>query len=396
MIHAELGELTAIRRDLHAHPELMFEERRTSGKVVAELTRLGIEHRAGLARGTGVVGHLPGARANVRAVALRADMDALPMPDDTGAAHASTTPGVAHACGHDGHTAILLGAARVLSAISDRPNPVTLLFQPAEEGGGGGKLLCDEGALDGAGHGAGLGASVQRVFGLHGWPTMPLGTVATRPGPLLASTDDFLITVQSTGGHAAFPHMTRDPIVCAAAIVSALQTIASRNVSPLDSVVCTVGRIEGGSANNVIPKSVELEGTVRALRDTTRAFAKQRLFAIVEHIAKAHDCPVEIQWHEGYPVTHNTPELAARFDEITIAGFGPERVTVVPEPVMGGEDFSYYSAKAQTCFFLLGLCPAGADPAAVPLLHQPGFDFNDDAIAMGVEAMCRLALAEWS
>lgn len=394
-----LSEVRAIRHDLHAHPELMFEERRTSGVVQRELEAMGVRFRAGLgarkghANGTGVVGYLPathGREATAPTVALRADMDALPMTEISGKPHASTTPGVMHACGHDAHTSMLIGAARVLVAMDDRPNNVTFIFQPAEEGGGGGECMCLDGALDGEA-GGGVGRPVDRIFALHGWPGMPLGTVGTRPGPLLAAVDDFVVTLRGKGGHAAMPHGCVDPIIAGAAIVQALQQIASRNVSPLDSVVCTVARFEGGTTDNIIPETAELEGTIRTLRAETRALAEQRFKEIVELTAKAYNVTAEIDFLPGYPVTRNDEQLAALVKETHTKTFGPERVIDVPEPFMGGEDFSYYGQRVPACFFLLGLLPEGAD--SYPGLHHPTFDFNDDALPMGIEALVAMATA---
>ncbi|MBK7403532.1 MAG: amidohydrolase [Phycisphaerales bacterium] len=396
----ELPELVAFRHDLHRHPELSYEERRTSARVCEELEALGIAYKAGLARGTGVVAHLPATTGDLAsaiagrgAVALRADMDALPISECTGRPYASENPGVMHACGHDGHTTILLGAARVLSKLERRPNPVTFVFQPAEEGGAGGERMCDDGCLLGD-EGGGLGAPVGRIFGLHGWPNVPVGTVATRPGPLLAATDDFVVRVRGTGGHAAYPHLSNDPIVAAAHVVTALQTIASRNVGPTDSVVVTVGRIGGGTANNVIPTCVELIGTVRTLRAETRRHARERFYKVVEHTAGAFGCRAEIDWEEGYPVTQNDAALTEHFFGVARAALGDSRVSVVEHPSLGGEDFSYYGRHVPACFFMLGLLPTGQDAATTPKLHQAEFDFNDDAIPTGVEMMCRLALAE--
>ncbi|MDX9911759.1 MAG: amidohydrolase [Phycisphaerales bacterium] len=392
-----LPGVTTIRRDLHTHPELSDAEHRTSALVERELRTLGLEVRAGLAKGTGVIAHLPstlgpaGGAISDGAVALRADMDALPIHEQTGVAYASTTPGVMHACGHDGHTAILLGAARVLASLPHRANPVTFVFQPAEEHGGGAQIMCADGALRGAAHG-GVGAPVSRIYGLHGWPSLPLGEVATRPGPLLAATDDFTVRVRGVGGHAAMPHLARDPVVCAAAMVTALQTIASRAASPLDSVVCTVARIAGGSANNIIPDVVELDGTVRTLRPETRTMAKARFFEVCEGVANAHGCRAEIDWSEGYPVTSNDAGLVDRWRSVAEGALGAARVREVPEAFMGGEDFSYYGAHVPACFYLLGLLRAGDDPLRTPRLHQATFDFNDDALATGVEMMCMLAL----
>lgn len=399
LIRDELPALTALRHDLHRRPELMFEERRTAARVSAELTNLGIAHKTGLAPGpgvapgdgTGVLGHLeataPGRRP---AVALRADMDALPIEEATGKPYASATPGVMHACGHDGHTAILIGAARVLSKLETRPNPVTFVFQPAEEGGGGGGLLCDQGALLGS-SGGGLGTPVGRIYGLHGWPEIPLGSIATKPGPLLAATDDFVVRIRGTQGHAAYPHLATDQIVCAASVIQTLQTISSRAASPLDAVVCTVGSIHGGSANNVIPAEVELVGTVRSLTPETRRMARSRFMAIVEQTSSAHGCRAEIAYTQGYPVTSNDPAEAERVLSLAREVVGADHVQVVSEPSMGGEDFSYYGAHVPACFYLLGLRPPGAGPT--PQLHQPEFDFNDEALGLGVEMMVRLALS---
>ncbi|MBC7833525.1 MAG: amidohydrolase [Phycisphaerales bacterium] len=405
LIKAELADLAEIRHDLHAHPELAYQERRTSGVVVRELQKLGIIHKAGLAAlsggsGTGVIAHLPATRAgsSCGSIALRADIDALPITERTGAAYASKTAGLMHACGHDGHTANLIGVARVLSKI-ERPSPVTLIFQPAEEGGGGGKRLCDEGALDGEGKG-GLGEPVTRIYGLHGWPQLPVGVVASRPGPLLAATDNFTVTIKGTQAHAAYPHLAHDPIVAAAQLVTALQTIASRTVPPLQSVVVTIGIIKGGTARNIIPESASFTGTMRTLSADIRALARTRFFEICEHGARAMGCAATIDWEEGYPVTENEPGATARFFEIARRIVGADRVAEVPEPSMGGEDFSYYgrhpiggitgAATVPACFFVLGVRPP--DRTEYPSLHQPEYDFNDAALATGIEVMCGLAL----
>jgi len=397
-ITPHLGELVDFRHDLHAHPELMFKESRTASRVADALQRLGIEHKAGLAGpdgnpGTGVLAHLPATTdTQGPAVALRADMDALPIVERTGRPYASTNPGVMHACGHDGHTTMLLGAARVLASLEHRPNPVTFVFQPAEEGGAGGEKMCDAGALRGIDAG-GLGTPVERIYGLHGWPHLPLGVVASRPGPLLAATDEFVMTVRGTQAHAAYPHLGHDPIVGASHVITALQTLASRRVSPLDSIVVTVGAIHGGTVNNIIPESVQLVGTVRTLRPETRELAKKELFNLAEQTAAAHRCRAEIDWHVGYPVTNNDPAEFERVRATAIDAFGEGRFHLVEEPTMGGEDFSFYGQHVPACFALVGLCPSAEDPASVPQLHQPEFDFNDDAIPVGVELLVRLALS---
>lgn len=396
LIRAELDELVAIRHDLHAHPELMYRERRTSGVVQRELEALGVSFRAGVGsrepggEGTGVIAHLPALGADGGDhVALRADMDALPIEEATGVAHASTTPGVMHACGHDAHTTILIGAARVLSKLGERRNAVTLVFQPAEEGGHGGDRMIRDGALDG--HDG--GPPVQRIYGLHGWPDMPLGVIGTRPGPLLAATDQFDVTIRGKGGHAAFPHTCVDPVPVAAQIVTALQTVVSRETRPTDSAVLTVSAIHGGSAYNVIADEVTFRGTYRSLDMDTRAAAKARFREMVESMARAMGCEVDVTWHDGYPPTLNDAAEAERVLAIAGAAFGEDRTTVIPEPFMGGEDFAYYGLRVPACFFTLGLCPEGVDPETRPRLHQPTFDFNDDAIATGVEMMVRMGVS---
>lgn len=399
LIASEIPDLIRIRHDLHAHPELNFQEKRTSGVVQAELKRLGIPFKAGYAKGTGVVAHLPASvgtsnpaatQSRAKAVALRADMDALPILENSGRPYSSTVKGVMHACGHDGHTTILLGAARVLSRLAERPNPVTFLFQPAEEGGGGGQYLCREGALKGE-EGGGLGPPVGRIFGLHGWPQLPLNHLATRTGPLLASTDEFEIIVRGVQSHGAYPHLGHDPIVAAAHVVTALQTIPSRVIAPVEPVVVTVGQIEGGSATNIIPESVRMIGTVRTLKPEVREAAKQALFRTAESAAAAHGCSAEVTWHDGYPATINDSRLTNHFFERAREAFGENRVHEVPTPTMGGEDFAYYGLEVPACFYFLGLKPDGAQN--VPQLHQAEFDFNDEALGTGVEMMCRLALA---
>lgn len=394
-IARELDDLTRIRRDIHAHPEIRFEEHRTSALVQAELARLGIPFVAGLGgetpgRGTGVLAHLP-ATVDMPGpcIGLRADMDALPIPEHPGKPWASTVPGKMHACGHDGHTTILLGAARVLAATEHRPNPVTFVFQPAEEGGGGGELMCRDCCLTGGPNGD-LGPPVARMYGLHGWPGLPFGVIGTRPGPLLAATDELQVTIRGRQAHAAYPHLGADPIVAGAHIVAAAQTLASRTVSPLDSIVVTFGTFHAGSATNVIPETAVLTGTLRTLRAETRTLAKARLTELVASTARALGCEGVLEIEEGYPVTLNDPIEADRVLAVAREAQFARGGVVTPEPTMGGEDFAYYANRVPSCFYLLGLRPEDADH--MPQLHQPDFDFPDGAIAVGVEMMCRLAL----
>ncbi len=396
LIRSELPSLVELRHDLHRHPELGYQEQRTSKVVQRELGALGIEFKAGVA-GTGVVAHLPAtdpSRRDRPATALRADMDALPIREGTGKPYCSEVPGLMHACGHDGHTTILLGVARVLWKL-ERPTPVTLVFQPAEEVGAGASKMCDEGALKGQGGGrGGVGTPVGRIFGLHGWPYMELGSVGSRPGPLMAAADEFEIEVQGRGGHAALPHLCKDPIVAASHIVGALQTIASRLTSPLDPVVCTVGTFQSGTATNIIPETARLNGTIRSLKPAVRDLARMSLFSISEQTAQALGCRARVTWHDGYPVTANDPAEAERFFAVARDAFGESaggpRVQVLEAPIMGAEDFSFYGRHVPSCFFFLGLRPPGAD--AYPVLHTSEFDFNDDALPIGIELMCRLAV----
>lgn len=386
-IARELPSLREIRHDLHRYPELGYQEKRTSGVIRGELTRLNIAHKADLAGGTGVVGFLPATEAggeSKKAVALRADIDALPIVEQTGLEYASCTPGLMHACGHDGHTTILLGAARVLKTMR-RPRPVILMFQPAEEGGGGADRLCREGALDGTL----IGPAAEMAFGLHGWPDLTLGHVATRPGPLLASTDEIRVVIKGVQSHGAYPHYSRDTIVAAAHCIVALQSVVSRNVSPLDACVVTIGKIEAGTATNIIPQQASFIGTIRALSEPVRATARRRVREVVEHTARALGCEAEVEINPGYPVTFNDPALTERFLKVAKGALGEQRAGLVPNPTMGGEDFSYYAQRVPAVFFCLGLKPE--DRESYPTLHQPDFDFNDDALGLGVEMMCRLA-----
>lgn len=394
-IATALPDVIALRRELHRYPELSYQEQRTSRRIQDELSRLGIAYRAGLAKGTGVVAYIPPTEAGGAAlpsVGLRADMDALPIVEATGKSYASQTPGVMHACGHDGHVAILLGAARVLMRLPVRPRGVTLIFQPAEEGGAGGAAMCDDGCLRGQA-GGGLGSPVGRIFGLHGWPTLPLGITATRPGPLLAAVDDFEVIIRGTQAHGAYPHQGNDPIVAAAHVVVALQSLVARNVPPLESAVLTVGAIQGGTATNIIPQEVKFIGTVRTLTTDTRTLMEARFKQVVAQTALALGCAAAVDWQPSYPVTHNDATLAEEFLALAARTLGPARVQRVDQPTMGGEDFAYYGQHVPACFFLVGLKPPGTE--RVPMLHQPDFDFNDDAITTGVELMVAAALAEW-
>lgn len=393
LIESVMDDLVALRRDLHAHPELMFTESRTSAVVQQQLGALGIDHASNMggrdsATGTGVIGFLPATVDEPGAgVGLRADMDALPIVEATGKDYASKTPGIMHACGHDGHTAILVGAATVLSKLDHRPNPVRFVFQPAEEGGAGAEKMIRDGAL--AEHG--VHPKIERMYGLHGWPSDELGVVSTRSGPLLAATDTFTVRISGRQGHAAYPHLCVDPVVAASQIVMALQTICSRSAMPTDSVVVSVGSIHAGSAFNVIPQTVEMKGTVRTLQHDTRAMVEEHFRRIVNKTSEAMGCSAEILWHRGYPVTANDARETDRVLKTGEQADFARRIEIREAPTLGGEDFSFYSELVPSCFFFLGLsAPDQEDRAG---LHTDRFDFNDDAIAAGVEMMCRLALS---
>lgn len=390
-IQSHLPDLCRIRHDLHAHPELGYNEHRTSKAIAAELTRLGIAHKHGLAGGTGVLAYIPPTNPRDEAkgsIALRADMDALPIVENTGKAYASKNPGVMHACGHDGHTTNLLGVARLLAAMPQRPNGVTLIFQPAEEGGAGGRRMCEDGVLSGKV----LGTPVREIFGLHGWPQYDVGIVGSRPGPMLAATDAINVTIRGTQAHAAYPQYSADPVVAMAQIITAVQTIASRNVAPQDSIVVTIATVSGGTARNIIPSSVSFMGTMRTLTPETRVLGRQRFFEIVLGVARAMGCQADITWKEGYPVTFNHADSTAKFFRIAEQTLGSDRVQQVAHPSLGGEDFSFYGQHVPACFFILGVRPRGVE--TYPSLHQPEYDFNDEALETGIEMMCRLALAD--
>jgi amidohydrolase len=389
LIAADLDCLVEIRHDLHAHPELGYQEVRTSGVVRRELEAAGVEFVGGLAGGTGILGYLPGTSESSHTVALRADMDALPIIENTGRSYASTHDGVMHACGHDGHTTVLLGTARTLAKLRHRPNNVLFIFQPAEEFGGGGSRMCDDGVLSGKV----LGKPADIIFGLHGTNRHTVGEVATRLGAMMASSDPFVVNITGKGGHAAMPHTGTDPVVVASHFVVAVQTIASRNVDPLDSVVVTVAQVSAGNTHNVIPDTAHLKCTLRALNAETREYAQGRIREIAAGVAEAFGAKIEVDFLPGYPVTVNHPLAVERFKRVAGEAFGPK---LMPDilPVMGAEDFSFYGKHVPACFYWLGLVPDGQD--SYPNLHAPEFDFNDDAIPVGVKAMCSLALSDVS
>jgi amidohydrolase len=372
-------ELTEIRRDLHAHPELAFEEQRTSSLVAGYLKKLGIETHTGLAK-TGVVGVIQGKKTGGKGIALRADMDCLPMHEQNSFAHKSKNEGRMHACGHDGHTTMLLGAARYLAETRNFDGTAYLIFQPAEEGGGGGEVMVKEGLFE--------RFPANEVYALHNWPGLPPGQMAVRAGPVMAATDEIQITLRGRGGHGAMPHLTVDPVVAAAQVISALQTIASRNVSPVDSVVVSICSMQTSQlgAFNVIPDFVKLVGTVRSFRPETRDLAEKRLKEIVTQVGAAFGVTAEIDYRRGYPATINSAreaQLAARVGERL---FGRGNVFTEHEPTMGGEDFSYMLQARPGAYVFLG--QGGA--AGGCFLHNPNYDFNDEVIPLGAGYLAAL------
>jgi hippurate hydrolase len=372
-------ELTAIRRDLHAHPELSFQERRTSGVVVEYLKKHGIETHLGLAK-TGVVGVIKGKGNGGKGIALRADMDCLPMHEQNAFPHKSQHEGRMHACGHDGHTTMLLGAARYLAETRNFAGTAYVVFQPAEEGGGGGEVMVREGLFD--------RFPATEIYAVHNWPGLPPGQMAVRAGPVMAATDEVQITLRGRGGHGAMPHYTVDPVVAAAQVISALQTIASRNVSPLDSVVVSVCSMQTSQlgAFNVIPDHVRLVGTVRTFRPETRDLAEQRLKEISTKIAEALGATAEVSYTRGYPATVNSAREAQFAAQVGERLFGKGNVITEHEPTMGGEDFSYMLQARPGAYVFLG--QGGAQGGC--FLHNPNYDFNDEVIPLGAGYLAAL------
>ncbi len=372
-------EIAGWRRHLHSIPELNFDLHETSAFVAEKLREFGCDDVAtGIAK-TGVVGIIKGRRGEGRTVGLRSDMDALPILEATDKAYASQHAGRMHACGHDGHTAMLLGAAKYLAETRNFPGSVAVIFQPAEEGGGGGNVMVQEGMMERFG--------IRKVFGMHNMPGLPVGEFAIRPGPIMAATAEFTIQVKGKGGHAAMPHRTIDPIVAASQMVTSLQTIASRTTDPIELVVVSVTKIHGGDAYNVIPEMVEFAGTVRTLKKEVAAIAGERIHAICEGIAAAHGASVDIHYNSNYPVTFNHPEETAFAGDIAATIAGDAQVHRNIQPVMGGEDFSYMLEVRPGAFIFIG----NGDTAN---LHHPAYDFNDEIIPHGVSYWVKLAETE--
>lgn len=369
-VHDFVADAQIWRRDIHSQPELLYDVERTAGFVADRLREFGCDEIHPAIGRTGVVGVIKGRKAdNGRVIGLRADMDALPIQEQTNLPYRSQVEGKMHACGHDGHTAMLLGAARYLAKTRNFAGTAIVIFQPAEEGGAGAKAMIDDGLMDKFG--------IQEVYGMHNIPTIPIGVFAIRKGPLLAAADRFEIKIEGKGGHASSPHTCVDPLLAGTTIVNALQTIVSRSIDPLDSCVVSVTKFDSGTAFNIIPQTAEIWGTVRTLKAATRDLTEQKFREIVGGVAKAMGVTVSIEYERGYPPTVNH---AAQTD---IAVHSARRVALNGavmqdiQPVMGAEDFSYMLEARPGAFILIG----NGETAG---LHHPAYDFNDAALPYGM------------
>ena len=382
-ILAQAHSLAAVRRDIHAHPELCFQEQRTADVVAQQLTAWGIPIHRGMGT-TGVVGIIKGGDSP-RAIGLRADMDALPMQEFNTFAHASQHAGKMHACGHDGHTTMLLAAAQHLAQHRHFDGTVYLIFQPAEEGGGGAREMIKDGLFD--------QFPMDAVFGMHNWPGMKAGQFAVSAGPVMASSNEFKITIRGKGSHAALPHNGIDPVPVACQMVQAFQTIISRNKKPVDAGVISVTMIHAGEATNVVPDACELQGTVRTFTIEVLDMIERRMRQVAEHVCAAHDAVCEFSFHRNYPPTVNHAAEAAFARQVMADMVGAENV-LAQEPTMGAEDFSYMLQAKPGCYFFIGNGDGthremghGGGPCT---LHNPSYDFNDDLIPLGGTVWVRM------
>jgi hippurate hydrolase len=378
-LHAHADAFIDIRRDIHQHPELGFDEHRTSALVAERLEAWGYQVERGLG-GTGVVARL--ARGDgERRLGLRADMDALPIDETTGLTYASSHAGVMHACGHDGHTAMLLAAAHHLAERGRFSGTLNLIFQPAEEGGGGAMRMMEQGLFD--------KYPCDAIFAMHNMPGLAQGRLALREGPAMASSDYATVTLTGIGGHGAMPHRTADPIVAAASIVMALQTVVSRNIDPLQMAVVTVGAVHAGKANNVIPQSATLELSVRALDRDVRIRLEERIKALVVAQAESFGVKAQVEWRPGYAVLVNTPDETAFAREVALELLGPDRVTLQGPALPGSEDFAFMLERVPGSYLLIG--NGEGDSHGACMVHNPCYDFNDGNVAIGAAYWVLLA-----
>ncbi|MBA3425073.1 MAG: M20 metallopeptidase family protein [Rubrobacteraceae bacterium] len=372
-------KIVALRRDIHREPELGFGTEKTAEKVLAALDGLPLDVQTGIAE-NGLVATLRGDNDGPT-VALRADMDALPITEDTGLPFASELDGKMHACGHDGHTSMLVGAAHTLSGMRDRLNgTVKFVFQPAEEREGGGRVMVEEGVAEG----------MDSIFALHLWPGLPFGTAATKGGPIMAAADAFEMEVQGAGGHGAMPHLTADTIAITAQVVTALQTLVSREVDPVEPAVLTIGQISSGQAFNIIPETAFLGGTVRTLNPDLRKKMPERIEALARGVAQGMRGDIDLDYHFSYPVTNNDEGAARRALGVIGNLFGEEYALQLPNPAMGGEDFSFFLEKVPGAFIWLGV---GEDVSG---LHTPQFAFDEEILPRGSALLTALALESLS
>ena len=378
-MRAQADEFIALRRDIHQHPELAFDEHRTAALVADRLRAWGYQVQTGIG-GTGVVGQLVRGQGR-RRLGLRADMDALPIDEATGLAWASRHAGVMHACGHDGHTAMLLAAARHLAERGRFDGTLTLIFQPAEEGGGGALRMIQDGLFE--------RYPVDAVFAMHNMPGVAQGRLVLREGPAMASSDYATVTLTGVGGHGAMPHRACDPIVAAAGIVMALQTIVARNVDPLQAAVVTVGALHAGRANNVIAQTATLELSVRALDREVRRLLEQRIKALVAAQAESFGVSARIDWREGYAVLVNSARETAFAREVALELLGAEQVTLQGPAVPGSEDFAFMLEKVPGSYLFIG--NGEGDDAGACMVHNPGYDFNDANLPVGAAYWILLA-----
>ncbi|WP_315834047.1 M20 aminoacylase family protein [Bradyrhizobium prioriisuperbiae] len=365
-------DIMAWRRDLHAHPELLYDVHRTAGFVADRLREFGCDEVVTGLGQTGVVGVIKGRKPadgrNVKAIGLRADMDALPIHEETNLPYQSKTPGKMHACGHDGHTAMLLGAARYLSETRNFAGDAVMIFQPAEEGGAGAAAMIKDGLMD--------RFAIDQVYGMHNIPGIPLGSFAIRPGPLMASMDKLVIKVEGKGAHAAMPHKGVDPVLAGAQLVVALQSIVSRSIDPLESAVLSICSFHAGHTSNVIPQTADMLGTVRTLKPKVRDLVEQRMKDVAAGVAQATGTRIELNYNRGYPVVVNHPDQTDFALKIATDIVGAANVDANTTPIMGAEDFAYMLEARPGAFIFMG----NGDSAG---LHHPAYNFNDDAIVHG-------------
>ncbi len=379
-----LDDYTCFRRDLHAHPELGFEEHRTAQRISERLTTLGIEHHAGIGK-TGIVAVIHGQEVSPHSIGLRADMDALPMQEEGGWAHASTVPGRMHGCGHDGHATMLLACAHYLQDTRRFAGTAYLIFQPAEEGQGGSKAMLADGLFE--------RFPAERLFALHNWPGLPVGKVAVRPGPMMAACDRITIDIEGCGGHGAHPHLTVDPVLVAGHLITATQSIVARNVSPLDNAVVSLCGVQAGNmdAMNVIPRTARLVGTVRTFRPETQDRIEARLRELAVSVAAGFGARATLLYERLDPATVNDAQQARFAARVAAQLFGEENVVHDLEPSMGAEDFSYMLQKKPGAYLRLG--QGGGDEQHCRFLHNSRYDFNDTAIPYGAGLLAGLVEA---